>query len=76
MGGYIYKIMDRPEPTTPQLENDKISEDISDKEEENVSIEIADISKSNINIDESFSGIPTGRNNNIHNYNHLNQTHI
>ena len=74
MGGYIYKIMDRPEPL-PQLENNKISEDTSDKEEENVSIEIADISKSNINVDESFSGIPTSRNNNIHNYNHLNQTH-
>ena len=48
---------------------------IQQNNEENVSIEISDVSKNALNIDESFQGIPSSRNRPKHYYNVRKQAH-
>lgn len=68
MGIYIYRMI-------ADDNNDEPNTIVSENNEENVSIEIKDISKNKINIDESFKGMHSSRNQPKHYYNPIKQAH-
>jgi len=61
MGIYIYRML--------------TNNDAENLNEENVSIEINDVSNSKIPLSINYSNLETSKHSNIHKYNHLNQTH-